>query len=385
MPRSGSGGYSLPAGNPVVTGTVISSTDFNNTMTDLATAMAGSLASDGQTAWAGNQNANGNRLTALPLPAAFTDAGTAGDMQNGRLTYLTTVAGTNTITASVALLTAYTTGETFRFIAANTNTGSVTLNINGIGAATITKRSSFALAPGDIVAGAIVTVVYDGARFQIQNAGTGLLIGVQTITVTGTYTPTNGTNSVVVTLVAGGGGGGGTAATGAGQQAAAPGGSAGGWATSYLTSGFAGVTVTIGAGGITNTGGAGGNGGTTSFGAVFSATGGSGGALGPALSTATAALTQGPAGGGSSGANIAGASGGQGGMAFYTAGGGVVGGMGGAGYFGQGGTSVIGSSNGTAATAKGGGGGGAAQGTASAVALTGGGGGAGLAIIWEYA
>lgn len=49
MPRNGSGTYSLPAGNPVVTGTTISSTTQNTTMTDVQNALTTSIASDGQT------------------------------------------------------------------------------------------------------------------------------------------------------------------------------------------------------------------------------------------------------------------------------------------------------------------------------------------------
>lgn len=49
MPRNGSGTYSLPAGNPVVTGTTISSTVQNTTMTDVQNALTTSIASDGQT------------------------------------------------------------------------------------------------------------------------------------------------------------------------------------------------------------------------------------------------------------------------------------------------------------------------------------------------
>lgn len=49
MSRNGSGTYTLPAGNPVVTGTTISSTWANNTLTDMATAISGSIAADGQT------------------------------------------------------------------------------------------------------------------------------------------------------------------------------------------------------------------------------------------------------------------------------------------------------------------------------------------------
>lgn len=49
MSRNGSGTFTLVAGNPVVTGTTISSTWANNTLTDIATALTGSIAADGQT------------------------------------------------------------------------------------------------------------------------------------------------------------------------------------------------------------------------------------------------------------------------------------------------------------------------------------------------
>lgn len=49
MSRNGSGTYTLPAGNPVVTGTTITTTWANNTLSDMATALSGSIAADGQT------------------------------------------------------------------------------------------------------------------------------------------------------------------------------------------------------------------------------------------------------------------------------------------------------------------------------------------------
>ena len=62
MSRNGSGVYSLPAGNPVVTGTVISTTWANNTMNDLASAMTDSVAADGQTPMTGPLNLNSNKV-----------------------------------------------------------------------------------------------------------------------------------------------------------------------------------------------------------------------------------------------------------------------------------------------------------------------------------
>jgi len=67
MSRNGSGIYSLPSGNPVVTGTTISSAWANTTLSDIATALTGSIASDGQTPMAGPFNMNNNEITNLPV------------------------------------------------------------------------------------------------------------------------------------------------------------------------------------------------------------------------------------------------------------------------------------------------------------------------------
>ena len=74
MSRNGSGTYTLPAGNPVVTATTISSTWANNTLTDIATALTGSLAADGQTTATGNLKMGNNRVTGLADGIASTDA-----------------------------------------------------------------------------------------------------------------------------------------------------------------------------------------------------------------------------------------------------------------------------------------------------------------------
>lgn len=89
----------------------------------------------------------------------------------GASQWLTSVAGTNTITATLssANFTAYAAGQTFSFKAVNTNTGAVTLNINSLGAKAVTKTGAVALTYNDIVSGQVVTVVYDGTRFQITN------------------------------------------------------------------------------------------------------------------------------------------------------------------------------------------------------------------------
>jgi len=74
MSRNGSGTYSLPAGNPVVTGTTISSTWANNTMTDLAAALTDSVAADGQTPMTGNLDLNTHKIVNLVAGSAAGDA-----------------------------------------------------------------------------------------------------------------------------------------------------------------------------------------------------------------------------------------------------------------------------------------------------------------------
>jgi hypothetical protein len=76
MSRNGSGTYSLPIGNPVVTGTTISSTWANSTLTDIASALTGSLASDGQTTASGNLNMGTNRIVNAADPVNPQDLAT---------------------------------------------------------------------------------------------------------------------------------------------------------------------------------------------------------------------------------------------------------------------------------------------------------------------
>lgn len=86
MSRNGSGTYVLPAGNPVVTGTIITSTWANTTMSDVATALTGSVASDGQTVMTGNLQMGSNRITGLADGIAPSDASTVGQTTNANIT-----------------------------------------------------------------------------------------------------------------------------------------------------------------------------------------------------------------------------------------------------------------------------------------------------------
>jgi len=166
--RDGSGNYSLPVGNPVTTGTSISSSTHNSTMTDIASALTSSLAKDGQTTPSANLPMGGYKHTGVATATARTDYCTAANAQDNAFDWLTSVSGADTITATAGLsMSAYAAGQTFRFVSAGANTGAATLNLNAIGAKSITKNGSTALIAGDIPSGATVEVIYDGTRFQM--------------------------------------------------------------------------------------------------------------------------------------------------------------------------------------------------------------------------
>jgi len=83
---------------------------------------------------------------------------------------LITVAGTNTLTgAATPALAGYAAGAQYSFIAQNTNTGAVTIDIDTLGVKSITKFGTTPLVANDIIAGALVLIEYDGTRFQLLN------------------------------------------------------------------------------------------------------------------------------------------------------------------------------------------------------------------------
>jgi hypothetical protein len=84
---------------------------------------------------------------------------------------LITVTGTNTLTGvSVPPYTSYVAGMTLSFVPANTNTDAVTLDLDGLGAKNVFVGSSTALSSGDLVAGRIAQIQYDGTRFQLYQS-----------------------------------------------------------------------------------------------------------------------------------------------------------------------------------------------------------------------
>lgn len=180
MSYNGSGTFNInSAGQPVVSGTVISSTAFNALTADLGTGLSTALTKDGQTTPTANISLGTYKITNLGVGTAATDAARVSQLQNFSTSTLITVAGTDTITGTVSpSLTAYTAGQIFSFVVGTTNTGAVTLNIDGLGAKAVTRTGAIALVAGGMVTGQVALVEYDGTRFQLldPNAFTDLLI-----------------------------------------------------------------------------------------------------------------------------------------------------------------------------------------------------------------
>mgnify|MGYP003642827634 CR=1 FL=1 len=170
MSYNGSGTFQInTTGQPVVAGTVISSTAFNSLTSDLATGLSTAITKDGQTTVTANIPMSGFKITNLGAATVGTDAVRYSQIQSNT-DKLVTVSGTDTLTGSVTpALTAYAAGNLFSFVVANTNTGAVTINIDGVGSKSITRTGSTALVAGDMVAGEVVLIEYDGTRFQLLN------------------------------------------------------------------------------------------------------------------------------------------------------------------------------------------------------------------------
>ena len=219
MSYNGSGTFNInTAGQPVVTGTTITSTAFNLLTADLATGLTTALTKDGQTTPTANIPMGTFKITGLGAGTSATDAAQYGQLQIGATT-IATVTGTDTLTGTLTpALAAYATGNKFSFIAVATNTGAATININSLGAKSITKSGSTALVAGDIVNGQIYLIEYDGTRFQLLNPSA-TSSSVSSISFGGTgltpSTATSGAVSVAGTLAIGNGGTGATTLAGA--------------------------------------------------------------------------------------------------------------------------------------------------------------------------
>lgn len=174
MPFNGVGTYAPPAADfPVVSGTTVSSTHFNNTVNDIATALSDCVTRDGQSAWTQNLPAGGFKLTGMGAGSVRGDSTRIAEVQDSTFHWAGTVGGTaDAITLTVApVILAYVAGQTFFYKSgASPNANPMTVVVSGLSTKAIQKNGS-ALAAGDHPANSWFRITYDGAAFQLEQIG----------------------------------------------------------------------------------------------------------------------------------------------------------------------------------------------------------------------
>lgn len=142
----------------------------------------------------------------------------ANDVDTASYNYLTSPAGTNTITATgPTSMTAYAAGQMFKLVPAATNTGATTVNINSLGAKNLFS-GGVACVGGELVIGVPALIVYDGTQFnvigqprirlateQASTSGTtidftGIPAGARRITIAFVGVSTNGTSDLLIQI-----------------------------------------------------------------------------------------------------------------------------------------------------------------------------------------
>lgn len=113
----------------------------------------------------------GTKVTAAFLNAVNKHFCTGLDTDGDCSLAYSTATGTNDLVTTISPTTyfpaAYVNGMPLYIKTAATNTGAMTLDVNGIGAVAIKKNGTEALVAGDVQAGQIISVGYDGTNMQL--------------------------------------------------------------------------------------------------------------------------------------------------------------------------------------------------------------------------
>lgn len=166
---------SLTGSTPVTTAgaATIINTNFSNLNTDkIETSVL-----DTDTSLAANSD---TKIATQKAVKAFVEA-TASPTGKSWNEYAVGTSGTDSYAIAPSGVTAYVTGQTFKFKADVANTGACSLNVNGLGAKTIKKNVTSDLATGDILANQLVVVTYDGTNMQLTSTEAGLKDATQLV------------------------------------------------------------------------------------------------------------------------------------------------------------------------------------------------------------
>lgn len=286
-------------------------------------------------------------------------------------------------------------------VASNPVFGEVVVQGGGTGVASFANANSLILS-GATSTAPLTSLLTGASGYVLTSTGPGLTpmwtansagtftLNIQVFASNGTYTPTVGMSYCIIETLGGGGGGGGSNGTGSNQASVGGGGGGGGYNRGVYSASQIGAfqAVTVGSGGNGGFPNGAQSGGTTSVGALISATGGAGGASSGPASFVTAASGGGGGGGGGGYISTIGGSGSQGiGLNDGTTTAFGIPGNGGTSYFGGSAAAPLisggGNSNGGTGIYYGGGGtGGVSVGNIGGT--SGGNGAPGLCLITEY-
>lgn len=181
-------------------------------------------------------------------------------------------------------LSSLTDGMRISFRPANSNTGSSTLNVSGLGAQPLVNSDGSTLFPGQLSTNNIASVMWNAilSSWMLVSStnSPGRLLNTRVFTTNGPMTKTPGAGKWRIRCLGAGAGSSAAPATGAGEVSISNGGGAGAYAEGiYDVSELTSAMVTIGTGGVGGTAASlyGGDGGATSVGALISAPGGKSG------------------------------------------------------------------------------------------------------------
>lgn len=196
MAYDGAGVYTLPVGSTATPGTTVLASTHNTPLTDIQTALNLPVLRDGRAPMTGNQPMGGFKHTNLGAGTATTDSvnfGQVGDVMGDVVS--TGSAGVYAVTISQTFAALAGTELQFAFRANHTNTiAAPTINVNGLGAVTIVRPAGGQVGIGNIVAGYIYRLFYNGTNFVVTNllpgawqklADTGFGAGSTSLTITG--------------------------------------------------------------------------------------------------------------------------------------------------------------------------------------------------------
>ena len=144
MSRNGSGTYTLPTGNPVITGTTITSSWANTTMQNIADGLTQSVSNDGQTPMTGALNMANNKIISVTDPTNAQDAATKAYVDTAdalSLLKANNLSDVANATTSRTNLVAAKSGANSDITSLSGLTTPLTVAQGGVGAATLTANS----------------------------------------------------------------------------------------------------------------------------------------------------------------------------------------------------------------------------------------------------